>query len=65
MFSGPPVKYSFVSDWGAAALANAGVPLPVVQQLGRWRSDAFRRYLRLSSNVISQAYRALLYLTPE
>ena len=44
---------------GASALANAGVPLHVVQQLGRWRSDAFLRYLRVSSSEIDGAFRAL------
>ena len=37
---------------GASALANSGVPLHVVQQLGRWRSDTFLRYLRVSSSDI-------------
>jgi hypothetical protein len=31
---------------GATALAKAGIPLPMIQALGRWSSDAFQAYIR-------------------
>ena len=37
---------------GASAAASAGVPDSQIQILGRWSSDAYRRYLHLSDNVI-------------
>ena len=47
---------------GASALANAGVPMVIIQQLGRWRGDAFYRYLRLSPSVAAQSFRALFHI---
>ena len=33
---------------GATAAAKAGVPAHVIQLLGRWRSDAFKKYVRIA-----------------
>ena len=38
---------------GASAAAAAGIPDSTIQTLGRWSSDAFRRYLRLSDTTVS------------
>lgn len=38
---------------GASAAASAGIPDYIIQDLGRWRSDAFRRYLRLSNESLA------------
>ena len=45
---------------GASAAAAAGVPYFVIQQLGRWSSDAFKRYIRLSTDYIEESYVALV-----
>ena len=37
---------------GASAAASCGVPDSVIKILGRWSSDCYRRYLRISDNVI-------------
>ena len=37
---------------GASRLCHLGVPDATIQVLGRWSSDAFRRYLRLSDALI-------------
>ena len=37
---------------GASAAATAGVPDSTIQLLGRWSSDAYRRYLRLSNITV-------------
>ena len=38
---------------GTSAAASAGVPDSVIQSLGRWKSDAYRRYIRLSDTTVS------------
>ena len=38
---------------GASAAASAGIPDSQTQILGRWSSDAYRRYLRLSDKFRS------------
>ena len=38
---------------GASALATANVPAYQIQLLGRWKSDAFLRYIRLSDEHVS------------
>jgi len=40
---------------GASAAAAAGLPDSTIQILGRWSSDAYRRYLRLPDSVVSNA----------
>jgi len=40
---------------GASAAAAAGLPDSTIQILGRWTSDAYRRYLRLPDNIVSNA----------
>ena len=37
---------------GASAAASAGIPDSVIQILGRWSSDAYKRYLRLADCTI-------------
>ena len=37
---------------GATALAHMGVPPYVIQSLGRWSSDAYRRYIGLSDEFL-------------
>ena len=37
---------------GASALATSGVPAYQIQLLGRWRSDAFLAYIRLSDDYV-------------
>ncbi|EGZ10532.1 hypothetical protein PHYSODRAFT_453866, partial [Phytophthora sojae] len=38
---------------GASALFAAGVDSIAVKQFGRWRSDAFERYIRLNNHQTS------------
>ena len=38
---------------GASAAASAGVSDSTIQILGRWSSDTYRRYLRLSDQLIT------------
>ena len=45
---------------GASAAAVAGLPSFVIQQLGQWKSDAFRRYIQLSKDYLDEAYTALV-----
>ena len=43
---------------GASAAASAGIPDSTIQILGRWSSDAYRRYIRVSNgSVISLSQR--------
>ena len=37
---------------GASAAASAGIPNSTIQILGRWSSDSYRRYLRMSDNMV-------------
>ena len=37
---------------GASAYAAAGVPLHVIKEFGRWKSDAFMIYVTLSVDVL-------------
>lgn len=41
---------------GASLAATAGLPDSAIQILGRWRSDAFLRYIRLSDDYINDLY---------
>lgn len=41
---------------GASMLCSLGVPDSTVQILGRWSSDAFRRYLRVSDQYLSDLH---------
>ena len=45
---------------GASAAAAAGILYFVIQTLGRWKSDSFKRYVRLSHHYIGQAYKSLV-----
>ena len=40
---------------GASAAASAGVSDAVIKILGRWSSDAYRRYIRLSDTIVQDA----------
>ena len=44
---------------GASAAASAGVPDSVIQILGRWSSDAYKRYLHLSNDTVKSLSRQL------
>ena len=44
---------------GASAAASAGIPDSQIQILGRWSSDAYRRYLRLSDSSVRDLSMAL------
>ena len=41
---------------GASVLAQCGMPAYVIQVLGRWRSDAFMRYLSFSDRFLAAAH---------
>ena len=45
---------------GASAAAAAGIPYFVIQQLGRWKSEAFKSYITLSDRYLGKAYRSLI-----
>ena len=40
---------------GASTMASAGIPDSQIMILGRWSSNAYQRYLRLSDNIIRQS----------
>ena len=46
----------------ATAAAAAGYPRWAIQALGRWASDCYRRYVRLSDQTINCVSRAMAYL---
>ncbi|XP_074650158.1 uncharacterized protein LOC141905243 [Tubulanus polymorphus] len=46
-FLGLPVV-SYTSHSFRIGAATNGVPEPVIRELGRWKSDAFKRYIRIS-----------------
>ncbi|GMF52829.1 unnamed protein product [Phytophthora fragariaefolia] len=58
----PPQHFSTRSlrSGGASALFAAGVDSIAVKQFGRWRSDAFERYVRLNNHQTSTMARAIL-----
>ena len=37
---------------GASTAASSGVPDSIIQIMGRWRSDTFKRYLRLDDRIL-------------
>ena len=47
---------------GASHLCTLGVPDATIQVLGRWSSDAFRRYLRLSNTLIRDLHHRMSFL---
>ena len=49
--------------WAATAAAKAGLPDSTIQQLGRWQSSAFTRYLRPPVQTIAQHSQSLLQTT--
>ena len=44
---------------GALALAAAGTPDHITQRMGRWRSNAFTRYIHLTDEFIYNAHRSM------
>lgn len=44
---------------GASALAAANMPPYTIQEVGRWKSLAFMRYIRLSNKQFANAIKAL------
>lgn len=49
---------------GASAAASAGVPDSQIQLLGRWSSDAYRRYIHVSDDNVIRLGRALASGSP-
>ena len=43
----------------ASTAANVNIPIYLIKILGRWSSSAYRRYLRVSSAKLSQAFAAM------
>ena len=50
---------------GASAAASAGVPDSVIQILGRWKSDAYRRYIRLSDTTVADVTKRIISQIPD
>jgi integrase len=44
---------------GATSLAHAGCPDSIIQMLGRWESDCYRRYIESSPQLLRNAYTRL------
>lgn len=44
---------------GATLLSKAGVPEHIIQKIGRWRSDCFKKYVRMSLQHVEGAYKAI------
>ncbi|CAF4701634.1 unnamed protein product, partial [Rotaria socialis] len=40
----------------ASTAAKAGLPIYLIKILGRWSSEAYRRYISVSSSTISNAF---------
>ena len=49
---------------GASAAASAGVPDSQIQILGRWSSDAYRRYIHMSDDNIARLCKSLVSGSP-
>jgi hypothetical protein len=41
---------------GATALAESGVPDRVIQELGRWKSFAYQRYVHSTDAALNKAF---------
>ena len=41
---------------GATLLSKSGVPEHVIQKIGRWASDCYKRYVKLTSHHVYTAY---------
>ena len=46
----------------ATAAATAHIPDHIIQLLGRWKSDSYKRYIRTPKAVIQKAQDALHYV---
>mgnify|MGYP001792313785 CR=1 FL=1 len=55
-----PVSAACLRCTGATALLNAKTPLPVIQLIGRWRSDEVFRYLHAQSTTVAPLSRNIL-----
>ena len=49
---------------GATAACAAGLSDATIKELGRWRSDAYKRYIALPDRFISQAQMSMLAFVP-
>ena len=55
-FSGINLNTHSLRIGGATLLSKHGVPEHVIQKIGRWTSDCSKKYIRLSSQHIKDAY---------
>ena len=46
-------------DGGATSYARRGVPFHIIQMLGRWKSDAYKIYIRYSHSDIASILKSL------
>ena len=44
---------------GATLLSKVGVPEHVIQKIGRWSSECYKKYVRLADKHITAAYNAI------
>ena len=57
-----PKLYQLYSlkDWGTTSYAQRGVSHSLVQTLGRWKGDSFKRYLKYSNENIASMQRQII-----
>ena len=48
---------------GASAAAVGGVPYYIIQYLGRWKSEAFKKYISLSDKFLGFTYASSITVT--
>ena len=46
----------------ATAAAAAGYPRWAIQAMGRWSSDCYRQYIRITDNTISSMSQAMAFI---
>ena len=47
---------------GATALAAAGMPAHIIMIMGRWKSDAFAKYIEIPDDYIANAHHSMIKL---
>ena len=47
---------------GASALASAGTPAHMIQIMGRWKSNAFAKYVEIPDEFIANAHKSMIKL---
>ena len=47
---------------GATALASAGTPAHIIQIMGRWKSNAFAKYIEIPDEFIADAHKSMVKL---